>query len=33
MIEKTTVFGKCRLCGEEKKLTKEHVPPRIFHEP
>ena len=26
-MSRKPVIGKCRLCGETKKLTFEHVPP------
>lgn len=28
MIVKKNEFGKCSLCGKERKLTFEHIPPR-----
>ena len=26
-MSRKSIIGKCRLCGETKKLTFEHVPP------
>ena len=27
-MSRNKVYGKCRICGKEGKLTFEHIPPR-----